>query len=377
MAWSHNVTGYAPGVGPRSGIISLLSAATSTLTSPPLRLADILNANSKFLQHGPPVFRDALINLQGLDVRGLRFAVPNVIVRFGPVTAATHSGTTVTVTVGSGHNIQTGESVTIRQVVDAVEINGIFAGSRIARVSDTVFTITGVASMTAFATSANSIVEVVRPFASVGLTSYVPATKLFTTSAAHNLAPGDKIFVSQVTGLTFAGGTFLNKPVTVATTPSTTTFTIYENVASTGTSSGGNVTAVRTVNNYGMIKVLQPRAIGIASITAADPAVYTTGVAHGLSVGDRVLVSGVAGTSVTALNVPAVVRTVPLTTTFTLESEAGVPVSGSGATITPNTGYVSVTAPTPIATLNENFPWQISILNNPTKEGAGTGPFHL
>jgi hypothetical protein len=377
MAWSHSIVGYAPGVGPRAGAISLVSTATSTLTAPPLRLADIFNTNSKFLPQGPPVFRDALVNLVGGNVRGLSFAVPNVIARFGPVTGATISGTTVTVTIASGHNIQTGESVTLRQVVGSTEINGSFAGSRITRLSDTTFSISGVASITAFSASADSIVEVVRPFASVAISGFVNATGVFTTSAAHNLAPGDKIFISQITGLTFAGTSWLNRQVTVATTPLSTTFTIYENVSLSGVASGGNVTAVRTINNWGLIRVIQPRIIGIASITAANPAVVTTSAAHGLTVGDRVNVTGVAGTTVGALNVQGIVRTTPLTTTFTYESEAGVPVTGVGATITPNTGYVSVVDPTDLTTLNEAFPWQISVMNNPAKQGFGVGPFNL
>lgn len=377
MSWSHSVIGYAPGVGPRSGNIAVQSVATGTLTAPALRLANIFSAQSRFLAQGVPALRDALINLQGLSNRGLQFAVPNVIARFGPVTGATISGTTVSVTVATGHNIQTGEDVTIRQVVGSTEINGVFAGSRIKRVSDTVFTISSVASITVFSASADSIVEVVRPFAAIALTDFVPATKLFTTAAAHGLAAGDKIFASQITGLTFTGPTWLNRQITVATVPSTTTFTIIENSAVTGTSSGGVIIPVRTVNNWGLIKVIQPRAIGIASITAANPAVYTTAQSHGLNIGDRVFVSGVAGTSVTALNVGAVVRTIPLATTFTLESEAGVPVTGVGATITANTGFISAAVPTTLSTLEETLSWDISVLNNPAKDGLGTGPFNL
>lgn len=377
MSWTHLVTGYAPGVGTRIGSINVTSAATGTLTAPSLRLGDIFVSNAKFLQQGLPIWRDALISLTGGNVRGLRFQVPNVIVRFGPVTGATLSGTTLTLTIGSGHNIQTGEALTIRNVLGSTEINGSYAGSRVKRTSDTVVTITGIAAITAFSTSAASIVEVIRPFASISMTSFVPATKLFTTAAVHGLNPGDKVFISQITGLTFTGPTWQNRPVTVATTPLTTTFTINENIGVSGTSSGGNVTAIRTVNNYGLIKVIQSRVVGIASITAADPAVYTTSEAHGFAVGDRVAITGVQGTTVGALNVPGVVRTVPTSTTLTVESEAGVPVTGAAATITAATGYIATTGPTNISTLVESLPWAVQILNNPAKDGLGTGPFNL
>lgn len=378
MAWVHSVTGYAPGVGPRGGNLAVQSSATGTLTTDSLRLANIFNSNSKQMQFSVPAYRDALITVNGSPAKGLTFAVPNVIARFGPVTGATISGTTVTVTIATGHNIQNGEGVTIRQVLGSTEINGVFAGSRIRRLTDTTFTISGVASITAFSASANSIVEVSRPFAAITLTDFVPATKLFTTAAAHGLAPGDKIFASQITGLTFTGPTWLNRQITVATVPSTTTFTIIENAAVTGTSSGGVIIPVRTVNNWGNVRVLQSRVIGLSTaVSNANPAVYTSGAAHGLAIGDRVVVTGVQGTAVTALNTTAVVRTVPLSTTFTLEDEAGLPISGVGSTATANTGYVLVTNPTQLSSLNEVLNWNVSIFNNPAKDGPGNGPFNL
>jgi hypothetical protein len=378
MPWSHSVTGYAPGVGPRGGNLAVQSSATGTLTTESLRLANIFNSNAKQMQFALPAYRDALITVNGGSVKGLQFAVPNVITRFGPVTGTAISGTTVTVTIATGHNIQNGEGVTIRQVLGSTEINGVYAGSRVRRLTDTTFTISGIASITAFSTSANSIVEVTRPFASIALTDFVPATQLFTTAAAHGLAPGDKIFASQITGLTFTGPTWQNRQITVASTPSTTTFRIVENSAVTGTSSGGVIIPVRTVNNWGSIRVLQTRQIGLTTaVTAANPAVYTSGSVHGLAIGDRVSVTGVLGTAVTALNTTAVVRTVPSTTTFTLEDEAGLPISGVGSTATINTGYVTVTNPTQLSTLNEVLNWNVSIFHNPAKDGPGTGPFNL
>lgn len=62
--------------------------------------------------------------------------------------------------------------------------------------------------------------------------------------------------------------------------------------------------------------------VGISASTSASPSAVTTSVAHGLTVGDTVLISG--HTTNTAINGTWVVATVPDTTHFT------VPVPGSG-----------------------------------------------
>lgn len=378
MPWSHLLTGYAPGIGTMRGAISIRSRQVGTLTNDSLRLANLVNLPLSRQGIGVPTDVNKIGTPISRDDRGLFLDVPNVIVRFGPITGATISGTNVTVTIATGHNLQTGEDVIIRQVVGSVELNNFFDGSRITRLTDTTFRISGVASITAFSASANSIVEVSRPFASINISSFVNATGVFTTAAAHSLAPGDKIFISQVTGLTFTGPTWLNTPVTVRSTPTATTFTIFENAALTGAASGGNITAIRTINNFGQLSVRSPRTIALASISNANPAVFTSSVNHGLQIGDRVFVSGVQGTAVTALNAStAIVRTVPAANAFILEDAAGAPISGAGSTATANTGIVyAPNSPTVLTSFEGTFNFEIPVFSAPNQAAGRRGPFN-
>jgi hypothetical protein len=379
MPFSHRLAGYVPGFGLQLGVVAIRSRHTGSYAAEHLRLANIVNVPfgstsglglvSEISKFGQPQARDS---------RGQFMDVPNVITRFGPVTGTAIASGVVTVTIASGHNIQTGEDITIRQVVGSTEINGFFDGSRVRRLTDTTFSISGVASITAFSASADSIVEVQRPFPSVAISGFVNATGVFTTATAHGLLRGDKIFISQVTGLTFTGPTWLNRMVTVATAPTATTFTIFENAPLTGAASGGNVTAVRTVNNFGLVSIRQPRTIALASVSNANPALFTTGVSHGLQIGDRVVVNGVQGTAVTALNTVGVIRTTPAANTFTLESGVGAPVSGAGSTATANTGFLYAgNSQTIYTALDEEFSLEIPMYGSPYQPTIRRGPFQV
>ncbi len=382
MPWNHTLTGYVPGIGNQLGSISVRSRQIGTLSNDSLRLANLVNAGGGFARQpkGITPILDMLGDVQPKETRGeLRLDVPPVIVRFGPVTGATISGTTVTVTIGTGHNIQTGEDINIRQVVGSTELNTWFDGSRITRLTGTTFSISGVASITAFSTSANSIVEVRRPFASIAISGFVNATGVFTTSSNHGLAVGDKIYISQLTGLTFTGPDWLNKEITVRTVPSATTFTIVENAPLSGSASGGVVIPVRTINNFGQLRVIQPRTVALAAVSNANPAVYTTNVDHGFQVGDRVFVSGIAGTAVTALNAgSAIVRTTPLATTFTLEDNVGAPISGAGSTATANTGSIFAGgSPTAMTSFDDWFSFEVPVFGSPVLAQRRRGPFKV
>jgi hypothetical protein len=382
VAFTHSVLSHVPPAGGSLGKTIVRSRTTGTFTADPIRLADIL--------------RDAKIaksfngDLQAIEtvtgvpsVGGAWLDFNPVVARFGPVTAATLSGTTATVTIASGHNIQTGEEIVIRQVQGSTNLNARFGNNssgvpRVTRISDTQFSITGVANLGgAFSASANSIVQVRRPFASQSLSSYTNATQLFTTSAAHGLKVGDKLVISQITGLT--GVAFQNKVVSVREVPSSTTFKVDADTTSTGVASGGVIIKVRTLNNFCLASVKDSKAIGLASVSNANPAVYTTGINHNLVIGDRVVVQGVAGTSVTALNVPAIVRTTPTATTLTLEAEDGAPISGSGSTATANTGFIFASGtPTLFSAPELELVWQIETAQTePTFQGKYRGPFNL
>lgn len=75
----------------------------------------------------------------------------------------------------------------------------------------------------------------------------------------------------------------------------------------------------------------------ITAITQANPGVFTTGAAHGLSPGDRILISGVGG--MTSVNDGFYVNTTPTATTFTVKvndvplNTASLPAYTSGGTV--------------------------------------------
>ena len=383
MSFNFSLRGYVPPYAGNLGEAQVVATATGAYAPASFRPGTVTTSVRNGI--GPVSLRLSDIRyVNGLPAHGgLRAQVYNQFVRFGPVTAATISGSTVTVTVATGHNIQTGEAIRLRQVVGSVELNAGFGpintttGAPIVRrVSNTVFTISGVTAITAFGASADSIVEVRRPFAALTLASFNVTTNVFATSAAHNLQKGDVAITSQVTGLT--GAPWLNRSSIVNTVPSATTFTVLQAGVTTGVATGGVVIPVRTTNNFGTLKVVGPRTLAIASVTAANPAVYTIIVNHGLAIGDRVFVSGIQGITLGTSNAGyAVVRTVPSATTFTLEDEAGLPITSAGATITANTGTVSVDqAEYTGATLEQAFLVEVTLMANNPSDGIFIGPFN-
>lgn len=105
-------------------------------------------------------------------------------------------------------------------------------------------------------------------------------------------------------------------------------------VTSTGFTAPGKYNAYYVVTAVGSDNISQSAAstnalgnsFNITGITAANSGVITT-AAHGLAINDRVYISGIT-TGPTALNGNFyLVNTVPLATTLTLKTEAGVPVN--------------------------------------------------
>jgi hypothetical protein len=126
-----------------------------------------------------------------------------------------------------------------------------------------------------------------------------------TTSAAHGFASGQSVSVSEV-------DTLLNGTVTVASVPSTNTFTYLKSLAP--------------------ISTRKEIAAGAATITFADP--------HNFLVGDTFTVTSAGG----AFNGSFTVATVPTTTTFTYSRSVAVTVSNKSlssgvATITTATDH--------------------------------------
>lgn len=86
-------------------------------------------------------------------------------------------------------------------------------------------------------------------------------------------------------------------------------------------------------------KVFDPRdtAYTITDISTANPSVFTTSAAHGFSVGDRVFITGVAGTT-PKIGKEYRVNTVPTATTFTVLDSSGEPLH---ATVGASSGEVT------------------------------------
>lgn len=78
----------------------------------------------------------------------------------------------------------------------------------------------------------------------------------------------------------------------------------------------------------------------ISAITAANPGVFTTSAAHSLSIGDRIIITGVVG-MVQVNNQVFTILTVPSTTTFTV-ALGGVALNTTGFTAWSSGGTVNV-----------------------------------
>ncbi len=158
-----------------------------------------------------------------------------------------------------------------------------------------------------------------------------------TTTAAHNFSVGYTVTVAGVTDLSF-NGTF-----TIASVPSTTTFT-YAQVGSNATSGSGTVTMQQgnlvALNN--LYSGSQPAgnnglcgsgsgtiaASPTGAVRSGNAVSITTTAAHGLLVGQWSTITGVTDTS---FNGSYQVMSVPTSTSFTYAQVAPDATSGSGS----------------------------------------------
>ena len=164
-----------------------------------------------------------------------------------------------------------------------------------------------------------------------------------TTTSPHGLGTGQSVTIAGVSDSSF-NGTF-----TIASVPSTTTFT-YAQTGSNATSGGGTVSAntvkwfvsdveggnatsgtISTTGLYTAPATLPPATtLTIASNGAAranNVVTITTTAAHNLIVGQVVIITGVTDTS---FNGTFAIQTVPSTTTFTYSQTAANATSGGG-----------------------------------------------
>src|SRR2546427_11448632 len=168
-----------------------------------------------------------------------------------------------------------------------------------------------------------------------------------TTTMAHGLTAGQTVVIAGVADSSF-NGTF-----TIATVPSTTTFT-YAQTGTNATSGGGTVSAGTVkwfANNVEAVTAasgtISPLGVYTAPSTTLPPAntvsiasngavrannvvTITTTAAHNLLTGQPVTISGVTDTS---FNGTFTIASVPSATTFTF-SQAGTNASSGNGTVT-------------------------------------------
>jgi hypothetical protein len=377
MPFTFTVKNNAPSYGGQMGKLSL-EAAHSGAYAIDSRLAltgvnSIFNIGTGSKGLALPGIQMPTVKFRTSDNNDL--VLQSVHERFGPITACTASAAGALVTVGSGSvNLITGEMVTIRQVVGSTELNG--TGRSVVRVSDTQFLIPSITSVTTFSTSADSIVEVRRPFATLSVNAITTAG-VFTTSAAHGLNPGDEVYFGTIAGLT--GGTVGVSYVkqVIATAPTTTTFTLSSKPTWTGGAFSGTtpLMIIRSLAQFGRVRVLQNKSLMITTFTIASPSVVTTRVTHGLRVGDPVFIDGALDTTAgPLLGGSRRVRTVPSSTTVTFEDLAGAPVNVASGTATGNTGFI--TGPVEVAnSVTLDFGSVIEIDLYPMKSKLSKGNF--
>ncbi len=144
-----------------------------------------------------------------------------------------------------------------------------------------------------------------------------------TTTTSHGLSTGDTVYISNVAG---GGFTALNGRSFTITRVSSTQFSLNSTSSS---SYSGSYTA-----SSGVVTTYTKRAI--SAISKQNPGRITTAVAHGLSNGDAVYVTEVAGGGFTALNNTCYSVTVNSTTQFSI----GISTSTYWGTYTTGTGFI-------------------------------------
>ncbi len=246
------------------------------------------------------------------------------------------SGTIVT---SASHGFVIGDVVTV---------------SGAAGIADGDYTVLTVPTTTAFTVAGLSADSGTR----FSISSSDATANTITTSAAHGLSIGDYVLVADHNGLA-AGATF-NALYYVKTVPSTTTVTL-------SSKQGGTALDITTNGGaFGTVSVVASQ-YRVASVDATTET-YTTSAAHGLVVGDRVVIGGVAAVTSTNANGAFYVKSVGSTTTFTVSSTSGgatfdLTVSGAW---TANTGAVMPSV------IRKNMPQTASSWWFPRTDGTTT-----
>lgn len=161
---------------------------------------------------------------------------------------------------------------------------------------------------------------------------------VFTTQSEHGLAAGDKIWITDVLGMTEVN----NALFAVNSTPTTTTFTVATTTPVILDTSGYTTYASGGVVFKRIGRTSDPfKQTILADITKANPGVFTVQGSHGVVINDEVYIAEVKGMT-EVNNKRYFVNTVPSAGTFTLKDANGTPLNTTsfttfvtGGTVTP------------------------------------------
>ncbi len=182
------------------------------------------------------------------------YAAPSALPPATTVTIASNgavrSNNVVTITTTAAHNLVIGQVVTISGVTDT-SFNGTFFVETVPSTTTFTYSQTPRTIATNGAVRSNNVVTII-------------------TTTAHNLVVGQVVAISGVTDTSF-NGTF-----TVASVPSSATFT-YPQTGSNATSGGGTVSASNATSGGGTVSTtaVQIKAVPIADNTKSDTAIVS------------------------------------------------------------------------------------------------------
>ena len=228
------------------------------------------------------------------------------------ITGAKESGTTVTITVGS-NPYSTGNSVVIAGITPA-GYNGTFTVTKPGgSAGNTTFTYTDTSGLTTPATSTSGATATL---ASSGATESGNTVTLTTTASnAGKLTVGHSV---SVVGVGVAG---YNGTYTIASIPTTTTFTYSDSTSGLAASGGG------TVGDTGITGASESGTTVTLNLTAAPGVTLTPGTST----------ITVAGVTPTTYNGTYTVTALPTSTSLQYTDTAGIAAGGAGTVSQPGT----------------------------------------
>jgi hypothetical protein len=205
-------------------------------------------------------------------------------------------------------------------------------------------------------------------------TTIVKATNVFTTSTAHGFQIGDTVQITNNVVMKQLGGLWF----TIATVPSTTSFTVVANFINTANFTQETAYVVRKVI---VGPLYYPNRVVITAITQASPMVVTTTPNHRLTVGQQVRIRVPAAFGMVQANNLRGTITAVTPSTFTLGAVANTNNTGINSTAFTAFAWPAATsipfsfayvepigagpAPVPVTYLNSNT-YNVDVLDDAT-----------